>query len=279
MLYMRNRTSPPRRLNGPGHLALLAVGLWGVSLPAAIFWAQLRCPSMAVGYLQTGLRLRGSASSSPAVAEEEDGNAFDASALGSLTHLIVVCGHAVLRTPSKRRGGSGGWGLSEAGTRDDLWYLLPYQRGHDLPEAFSAHIRRGVELAAEDPGSLLVFSGGETRAAAGPRSEGASYWALAESQDWWGYSPAFVSSLSGAKGGDGGGSSSSSSSRSSSSSGSSGSGDGSHQSVRQRAVVEDFARDSLENLLFSIARFRQVTGRYPARFTVVGFDFKVREWY
>ena len=49
--------------------------------------------------------------------------------------------------------------------------------------------------------------------------------------------------------------------------------------MRQRAVVEDFARDSLENLLFSIARFRQVTGRYPARFTVVGFDFKVREWY
>jgi hypothetical protein len=40
-------------------------------------------------------------------------------------------------------------------------------------------------------------------------------------------------------------------------------------------VVEDYARDSFENLLFSICRFKEVTGNYPARVTVVGYTFKV----
>lgn len=44
--------------------------------------------------------------------------------------------------------------------------------------------------------------------------------------------------------------------------------------VAERAVVEDRARDSLENLLFSICRLREVSGGYPARVTVVSYDFK-----
>ncbi|OMJ29400.1 U3 small nucleolar RNA-associated protein 20 [Smittium culicis] len=41
-----------------------------------------------------------------------------------------------------------------------------------------------------------------------------------------------------------------------------------------RIFMEEFASDSYENLLFSICRFHEVTGNYPLRITVVGFDFK-----
>ncbi len=32
--------------------------------------------------------------------------------------------------------------------------------------------------------------------------------------------------------------------------------------------------DSYQNLLFSIARFREYTGQFPDKITVVGYDFK-----
>lgn len=38
--------------------------------------------------------------------------------------------------------------------------------------------------------------------------------------------------------------------------------------------LQEHARDSFENLLFSVCRFREVTGRYPAHITVVSFEFK-----
>lgn len=41
-----------------------------------------------------------------------------------------------------------------------------------------------------------------------------------------------------------------------------------------QTAVEEYARDSYENLLFSIARFRELTGRYPVKITVVGYEFK-----
>jgi hypothetical protein len=43
-------------------------------------------------------------------------------------------------------------------------------------------------------------------------------------------------------------------------------------------TIEDAALDSFQNVLFSIARFRELTGRYPARITVVGHDFKRRRF-
>lgn len=41
-----------------------------------------------------------------------------------------------------------------------------------------------------------------------------------------------------------------------------------------RMTTENFAMDSFENLLFSIARFREFTGRFPIRITVVGYGMK-----
>ena len=68
--------------------------------------------------------------------------AFNASHLGQLDHLIVVCGHAVLVRLEE---------LEKAASEDDFWYLLPYQRHHDAAETFVAHIQRGVAAAAADP--------------------------------------------------------------------------------------------------------------------------------
>ena len=107
-----------------------------------------------------------------------------------------------------------------------------------MPASFVSHIRAGVDAAAADPRSLLVFSGGQTRATAGPRSEALSYWMVAEHFGWWGGAEA----------------------------------------ARPRSVVEDYARDSFENLMFSICRFKEVVGRYPSRFTVIGYGFKERRF-
>jgi hypothetical protein len=41
-----------------------------------------------------------------------------------------------------------------------------------------------------------------------------------------------------------------------------------------RATSENYALDSFQNLLFSIARFHEMTGRYPEQITVVGYEMK-----
>lgn len=43
-----------------------------------------------------------------------------------------------------------------------------------------------------------------------------------------------------------------------------------------RAATEEYALDSYENLLFAIARFHEVTGRWPGKITVVGYGMKQR---
>jgi hypothetical protein len=48
--------------------------------------------------------------------------------------------------------------------------------------------------------------------------------------------------------------------------------------LAKRVYLEEYARDSFENLLFSVCRFREVQGYYPAKVTVVGFDFKKKRY-
>ena len=45
-----------------------------------------------------------------------------------------------------------------------------------------------------------------------------------------------------------------------------------------RATTETYALDSYQNILFSIARFHEVTGRYPSQITVVGYEMKRRRF-
>lgn len=56
-----------------------------------------------------------------------------------------------------------------------------------MPKAFVEHIRKGIEVTDSDSKALLVFSGGQTRVKAGPKSEAVSYYAVAEHFDWWGH--------------------------------------------------------------------------------------------
>ena len=89
-----------------------------------------------------------------------------------LTNLILVAGHAVYIADDFARPAA-----------DESWYLQPFQKG-EAP-FYIEHIRKGVELAVAETRSLLVFSGGQTRREAGPRSEALSYWMIANHFHWW----------------------------------------------------------------------------------------------
>lgn len=114
---------------------------------------------------------------------------------------------------------------------DDNWVLLDFQR-REAP-CYARHVRCGVELAAADPQSLLIFSGGQSRQEAGPISEAYSYFWVAQHFDWFG-----------------------------------------HRNVAGRSITEEFARDSFENLLFGLCRFKECTGRYPEHASFVSWAFK-----
>lgn len=135
--------------------------------------------------------------------------------------------------------------LDSADRREGVWHLLDYQRNQDMPKVLVSHIQSGVRAAAADPKALLVFSGGQTRPEAGPHDEGGSYYRVAEHYGWWGHDSGE---------------------------------EGSNIPVSQRTVLEDFAADSFQNLVFSICRFHEVVGRYPSQITVVGFSFKAERF-
>ncbi|KAE9616242.1 hypothetical protein Lal_00017628 [Lupinus albus] len=140
-----------------------------------------------------------------------------------LRNLVMVAGHSIYTSSS--------CGKIE---KEDSWFLESYQKNPGQAATFVTHIQEGVQIVASDDSSLLLFSGGETRKDAGPRSEAQSYWAVADSKGWF----------------------------------------GKQESVKWRALTEEHARDSFENLLFSVCRFRELTGTYPQNITVVSYDFK-----
>jgi hypothetical protein len=125
--------------------------------------------------------------------------------------LIIVAGHSV--TVSGH--------LHDADHDEEDWFLLDYQKRQGLPEAIIAHIKAGIEAVTTDPTSLLLFSGGETRAQTGPDTEGASYFRVADAQDLW---QQVLNNTTNAGGSD------------------------TLLPARSRTASEDFARDSLENL-------------------------------
>ncbi|KAG0491231.1 hypothetical protein HPP92_004629 [Vanilla planifolia] len=149
--------------------------------------------------------------------------ASDSYPMKDLHNLVMVAGHSIYTSNTCGKFDS-----------EDSWFLEPYQKHPGQASTFVAHIKKGVEIAGQDESTLLLFSGGETRKEAGPRSEAQSYWTVADANGWF----------------------------------------GKQNSVRSRALTEEHARDSFENLLFSVCRFRELTGRYPKNITVVSYDFK-----
>lgn len=127
--------------------------------------------------------------------------------------------------------------------KEEMWALEPFQRVEGQALTFAEHAREGVRAAAGDPRALLLFSGAETRKDAPAESEGHTYWKLSEAHGWF--------ESDGVPGGT---------------------------AVASRAMTEEGARDSLENVLFSMCRFHELTGRYPEKITVVGYTLKERRF-
>lgn len=106
----------------------------------------------------------------------EEGN-VDSYPFSSFRNLVMVAGHSVYTSSS-----------CEKVDKEDAWYLESYQKNTGQAATFVTHIQKGVEITADDDDALLLFSGGETRKDAGPRSEAQSYWIVAESKQWFGES-------------------------------------------------------------------------------------------
>jgi hypothetical protein len=121
-----------------------------------------------------------------------------------------------------------------------IWMNSTVHRGEstwccDHPEegpCYACHAKAAAFRAAENPSSTLVFSGGMTLAAAGPRSEAQSYLEFCGAMNWWNTEPPAC------------------------------------------VLLEEYARDSLENLLFAIAVFARAHHSWPDRIAVFGWEFK-----
>ena len=118
---------------------------------------------------------------------------------------------------------------------DKHWVLQAFQHGE--PSYYIEHIRKGAALLAEDEASLLMFSGGRTRREAGHWSEAATYQAVAEHYRYWTDKTT-------------------------------------REQLMARTALELYARDSFQNLQFSLYEFYRLTGKYPNHITVVGWQFK-----
>ncbi|KZV71154.1 hypothetical protein PENSPDRAFT_752015 [Peniophora sp. CONT] len=163
---------------------------------------------------------------------------------GSLPPSIA----ATLERPVQRRlldhlvivPGHGIWtGAEEEDILDEkYWLLAEFQRNRGRPAVFLEHIRRAVNIANKDPRALLVFSGGQTSPAS--TTEAQSYARLAQIGGLIA-NPNSIFTFMG---------------------------------LPVESTTELFALDSFQNLLFSIARFREYTGHYPTNITVVGYAFK-----
>ena len=131
------------------------------------------------------------------------------------------------------------------GNPDDeaSWILQDFQRSDTATgkvgehHTFMQHIAAGTSILAKDPGALLLFSGGKTQKQVNT-TEAESYQRVSSIMNNWQHDPLD---------------------------------DSSHAA---RCGVETHATDSMQNLLFSILRFRHLIGTYPAQVTVITHAFK-----
>lgn len=166
-----------------------------------------------------------------------------------LTHLIIVCGHAIHL---------GGW---TNGEDEEEWAIEPFQRGEAT--TFVNHIRAGAQALQDQKNSLLVFSGGATKKSITKFTEGGSYSVrssgipVLKPHSLSNASVSLIQCLP----------------------------NRSHliQDIAyrlfpwlksHRTAIEPYATDSYQNLLFSICGFRHFTGHYPSHITVVSHAFK-----
>ena len=139
------------------------------------------------------------------------------------------------------------------------WVLQSFQEGE--PPYYGEHTRRALELLSDSSKTLLIFSGGFTRPqSVGNRhnwSEAASYHTAAERSGWLTTNTLETVSfetdagevaipLGGAQ----------------------------LEGGIRKFAYNEYARDSIENVMGDIISFRLLTGKYPKKVTVVGWEFK-----
>ncbi|CAN3366834.1 hypothetical protein DICA3_F05380 [Diutina catenulata] len=157
-----------------------------------------------------------------------------------IDHLIVVPCHSIW-TPKDK---------SSTGRDASEWALADFQTEGRDHEAFVGHVTTALNLAHDDDMSIAIISGGQTKKECGPVSESESYYRLAQRLLELGdpKEADFTDDKSSTLRATG--------------------------ATLARVTTEEYARDSLENVLFSVCRFYEVFSRYPKRITVVGFEFK-----
>lgn len=168
-------------------------------------------------------------------------------------NLIIVCCHAIflpnaetpefpLRSPHY----------------EPNWLLAPFQKADEATgkpgehETFLAHAKAGLDAltigtdAEHPPKSLLILSGGATQQSKTAMSEARSYYhALLAEELTEGH-------LHGGR--------------------------AHHMFSKGYILLEEYATDSYQNLLFSILLFRQRTGKYPKQIRIITHAFKVRRF-
>ena len=107
-------------------------------------------------------------------------NVAHSSPWSNLTHLIMVAGHMVLKQDTD----------ALLHSDKNKWYLFDYQSQQF--DTFYGHIKTGVELAATDEKSMLMFSGANQHIKAGPMTEGLSAWMAASAENWFGHASSSV---------------------------------------------------------------------------------------
>ncbi|ODQ64398.1 hypothetical protein NADFUDRAFT_83882, partial [Nadsonia fulvescens var. elongata DSM 6958] len=177
--------------------------------------------------------------------------------MAALSELIIVPCHGLFNPIARLSINSTTAESTKYGDVDADWYNLPhFLKGHT--KTLVKHIEAGCRIARENPQALVVFSGGSTN----PNtvlSEGDGYWLLAQARD---ILPSFAKNqipdgelTREAELDD--------------------SNHSNHNHAWYRAVSEVYALDSFQNLLFSVERYREVTGRqFPDKITIVGYEFK-----
>ncbi|KAK6463303.1 hypothetical protein DFJ63DRAFT_338513 [Scheffersomyces coipomensis] len=122
----------------------------------------------------------------------------------------------------------------ELGETRDEWHLVNFQIDGYDHLAFKDHIIQSIDYIKSKPESFLIISGGQTKVESGPISESLSYYQLATN---------LIE-------------------------------DEHKHSILSRMSTEEHARDSFENVIFSICRFYELFNRYPEAITIIGFEFK-----
>lgn len=183
-----------------------------------------------------------------------------------MPHLILVPCHSIWNQFAQADGSQ------NLGHLPEQWYLAPFQLEGNDHLAFIKHGLRAIQQLVKDPSnkSVVVFSGSQTKLPAGCISEGQSYYFLMyrlitqvfrdDESFPEGFPDDILDLLKEIK---------------------------AVMVLRSISVeslfsslitTEEFALDSFENLLFSLYRFKQFTGQFAKRITVVGFGFKQKRF-